>query len=155
MAAKAVKQEGVFVLQHTEWVWFAVVAMILFSIGNLLLKLAVDNVDFSKARLELSSQLVLVVLLGAFVLYAGLSILGLFQADAVKYVAAFVLVGVVGFAALIQALKTGKVSVVNAVLAMSIVLVTFLSVVFLGEKISFKEMAAMGLALASIVVLTA
>lgn len=147
--------KGVLNLQHSEWLWYALAAMALFSIGNFMLKLAVDNVDFSKLRLEPSAPLLLVAAAGVVVVYTAFSRLGLDQAEFLKYAAVFVVAGVLGVLALVQALKTGKVSVVNAVLAMSIVLVTLLSAVFLGEKISLKEIAAMGLALASIALLAA
>lgn len=141
-------------LDNSAWVYYALAAMILFSIGNFVLKLAVDNIDFSKVRLEPSAPLLLVLAAGAVVLYTAFSKVGLDQADAIKYIAVFAVVAVLGFLCLVQALKSGKVAVVNAVLALSIVAVTALSAVFLGERISLKEIAAMGLALASLAVLT-
>lgn len=142
-------------LQQAGWLWYAIAAMVLFSIGNLVLKLAVDNADFSKLKLEPSAPLLLVMVAALVVLHTAFSKVGLDQAEVLKYAAVFIAVAVLGFLALVQALKTGKVAVVNAVLALSIVMVTALSAVFLGEKISLREIAAMGLALASIAVLTA
>ncbi len=140
-------------LQQAGWLWYAIGAMVLFSIGNLVLKLAVDNVDYSKLKLEPSAPLLLVAVAALVVLHTAFSKVGLDNAEVLKYLAVFIVVSVLGFVCLVSALKTGKVAVVNSVLALSIVAVTALSAVFLGEKISLKEIAAMGLALASIVVL--
>lgn len=140
-------------MAEAGWVLYAIVAMALFSVGNLMLKLAVDSLDFSKIRLDSLAPLVLVALAGLAVLYAGFfGKIGV-QSEAVKYIAVFVVVSVLGFLALVEALKLGKVAVVNAILALSVVFVTALSAIFLGEKITLKETGAMALAVASIFLL--
>lgn len=140
-------------LAESTWVVYAVVAMALFSVGNLMLKLAVDSIDFSRIKLESLAPLLLVIVAGGVVLYAGFFGKAGLQSEALKYVAVFVVVAVLGFLALVESLKSGKVSVVNAILALSVVFVTALAAIFLGEKVSLKETAAMALAVASIFLL--
>lgn len=139
-------------LADSGWIVYAVAAMALFSAGNLLLKLSVDNTNFSKFSLEANPSLLILLAAGVLLLGALLSQLGL-EGEALKYVAAFAVFAIIGFLALVQALKTGRVALVNAVLALSIVFVTALSAVFLGEKISLKEIGAMALAVGSIALL--
>jgi len=138
----------------SEWLLYAVAAMVLFSLGNIVLKVAVDNVDFSKVRFDLTAPLILVLVAAAVVLYAAFGQIGL-SGELLKYAAVFAVVALLGFLALVQSLKSGRVSVVNAVLALSVVCVTGLSAVFLGEKVSLKEIAAMVLAVASILLMAA
>ncbi len=73
-----------------------------------------------------------------------------FPANMLGILAAVALLSLGGFVALLYALKSGKVSLVTAILNVSTVLVAGLAVAFLGEQLTLKEAAGIALAAAAV-----
>jgi len=119
-------------LTNETWLLLALFAMVCFSISAVLLKVLV-----SEHGLDALLQ----------------SLLKLSVSTPVQYALGIVVLSLVGFAAFMTALQGGKVALVNAVASLSTVLVAVLSYVFLGDRFSLKEIVALGLALASLVLL--
>ncbi|HEV8289503.1 MAG TPA: hypothetical protein VGQ00_00935 [Candidatus Norongarragalinales archaeon] len=115
-----------------QWLLYAVAAMLLFSVTNVVLKILVTDYaihDFSNLTNALSE------IKGAALLLL---------------VVAFSLAGI-WF--MLSALSIGKVAIVSGVLAMGVVLVAVFSYFLLGDRFALKELGALGLALISILLL--
>ncbi len=146
----ALKRKGV---RKMDWLTLAVASMVFLSVSNLFIKMVVSSPSFEK--LDFNQFIIPAVLVFAGVIFA----LYLFWQNAGTpvsyYPLAIAVFATLGVLAMIQALKTGKIALVTAVLGLSTVLVAILSVVFLGDKFSGREIAAMVLAVMSLLVLIA
>ena len=117
-----------------RWVIFAVAAMVLFTFANIVLKKIVTemgevnwiNVKALLTNLTVSSGLFIVLL---------------------------VIFTLLGFFSMLKALEEGKVALVMAVVSLSTVLLAVLSIFIFGDTFSFKEIAAMALAVIAILIL--
>jgi drug/metabolite transporter (DMT)-like permease len=114
------------------WLLLALFAMACFSVSAILLKVLVTEHGLPRLWQEVTRP----ALSAPVQLALGIAVLSL-----------------VGFGAFLTALQTGKVALVNAVAGLSTVLIALLSYAFLGDRFALKEIAAMVLALASILVL--
>lgn len=134
-----------------DWLAFAVAGMVFLSISNVFLKLVVANPAF--AKLDFNAFLIPIALAAAGVLL----FLFLFSQKAggqlFYYAIGIAVFALLGFVAMVLALQKGKVALVTAVLSLSTVLVAFISIAFLGEKFTAKEISAMLLAILSLVML--
>lgn len=119
-------------IANESWLLLALFAMACFSISSVLLKVIVSEYGID------------VVLKDA---------LGFTLRPSVQYSLGVIVLSLVGFGALMLALQQGKVALVNAILSLSTVVIAGLSYAFLGDRFSVREMVALALALASIVVL--
>lgn len=115
-----------------SWLALALLAMLCFSVSATVLKVLVSDYgldvlwkDFTRLSLSTPVQYALVI-----------AFLSLF-----------------GFGAFMVALQEGKVALVNAVASLSTLAIAILSYVFLGDRFTLKEIAAMALALGSLLLL--
>lgn len=135
------------------WLVYAIAAMLFFSVGNILLKVGVGKLDLDDFRLSplaLAAVVVLAALLiGLLVTQANVKVTG----EALGVGVAFIVFALAGFLLLLRAVGEGKIAIITAVLSLGTVVVAILSVVFLGDEFSYKELAAIGLAVASIIAL--
>jgi len=134
-----------------DWLTLAIASMVFLSISNLFLKMVASNPAFEK--LNLGDFL----LPGAIVAIGIIIALVVFSQKTTQQIA-YLPVGIVVFAtlgviAMIFAFKTGKVAVVTAVLSLSTVHVAGLSFFLLGDRFTGREIAAMVLAIMSLLVL--
>lgn len=117
-----------------KWIIFAVAAMILFTIANIVLKKIVNevgeinwiNIKTIFSNLSISFT-ILIILLVIFTL--------------------------AGFISMLKALEEGKVAVVMAVVSLSTVLLAISSIFIFGDVFSVKEILAMALAVIAILIL--
>lgn len=136
-----------------DWLSFTIASMIFLSISNLFVKLVVTSNSFSK--LNPNDFLLPGVLIAAGAAIALYLFWQKTQAPLSYYPIAIAVFASLGVIAMILALQRGKVALVTAVLSLSTVLVAVLSFAFLGDRFSGREIAAMVLALMSLVVLIA
>ncbi len=134
-----------------NWILFAIAAMLLFSISNTLLKVASDKFDLAKSLAPLLpaviAAIVVFALAVAYLVFSrGVSIhpqLGTLLLGAV-------VVSLLGVALFLASLKSGKVAEVTAVLSLSTIVVALISSHFLQIEFNLREIAAMVMAVASI-----
>ncbi|MBI3587948.1 EamA family transporter [Candidatus Micrarchaeota archaeon] len=109
-----------------SWLAYALVAVALFSIGNVLLKMLVAQEKALSPSIATANP--------------GLTLF-------------FLAVAAAGFLLTLKSLEGGKVALVTAVLSLSTVGVAILSMIFLGDRFANREIIAMLLAVASIAAL--
>ncbi len=135
-----------------EWYAYALAAMLAFSLANIALKELVKN-DVGRL-LERNRQALVnfAISLAIFLVAAWLVFFrsAAFPGKVVGIVAVVAALSLAGFVALLYALRSGKVSLVTAILNVSTVLVAGLAVTFQGEQLTLKEAA--GIALAAVAV---
>lgn len=119
-------------LTGVPWILLALLAMACFSISAVLLKVIVGDYGLPRVLEDLR--------------HANLS-------PPIQYGLVWALISTVGLALFLSALATGKVALVNAVASLSTVLIALLSYVFLGDRFSAREVVAIALAAASVIVL--
>lgn len=126
--------------------------MALFSLSNFVLKGAVTGARLDK--LDSTSLIGTAVLLAAAISLAYLFFLKpALPVEVLAPVLFVVLVASAGFLFNIKALEGGKVALVSAILSLSTLGVAALSYALMGDRFSVKELAAIGLAVASVVLL--
>lgn len=133
------------------WLLLALASMVFLSISNLMLKIVSSNDAFTKLDYN------------AFLVPGALAALGIIAALFIAWQklppnlafipAVMALFATLGVIAMILALKTGKIAIVTAVLSLSTVLVAVLSFVFLGDRFTGREIAAIVLAILSLLIL--
>ncbi len=136
-----------------EWLWLAVAAMIFLALSNVVLKILVGKAGETGVRL---ADVVPVAGAVVIVIFAGVTFMvstGRIDFDLVKWAAVFVVFSTIAFFGVVLALREGKVAVVTALMALSTVVVAVLSHVFLGERLTAKEFAAVVLAVITVLVL--
>ncbi|MBI5228792.1 EamA family transporter [Candidatus Micrarchaeota archaeon] len=136
-----------------NWLALAFIAMILFSVSNLLLKILASSKELTE--LPFTKLISVGALAVAFIVITYLSFFRHIDlgSNLVKMVAAIVLLSLIAFASYFYALREGKVALVTAVVSLSTIVVAFLSVIFLKESYSEKEVLAIALATTSILVM--
>ena len=139
-----------------EWVAWAIVAMVLFSVSNVALKVLVGQpgivANVSDAFLG-DLKIAFGAGIGAAVVFGLLefAVKGpLMNTGLLGFVAAL---SILGLACLLVALQAGKAATAVTVLSLSTVLVAVLSFVFLGERFSWREILAIVFAIASVALL--
>lgn len=136
-----------------QWIIFAIIAMIVFSFSNLALKTITGKVDFNtfKPLLFPAALAILVFILGALYVFSKQPFP--ISNQLLLLIAGVIICSLVGFVLFLKALEKGDVAIVTAILAMSTIVVALLSAVILGTKYETKEIAAMILAVISILIL--
>lgn len=136
-----------------DWVGYALAAMLLFSAGNVVLKMFVSKTDLSKFNPPIevvAGALVAVAIIAFYVLsQSGLAL----SQQQLQLAGLFVVLALAGFLFMLQAVATGKIALVTAVLSLSTVAIAVISFFLLGDRFGDKEIAAMILAIASVIVL--
>ncbi|MFH1107147.1 MAG: EamA family transporter [Candidatus Micrarchaeota archaeon] len=135
-----------------EWYVYALAAMLLFSLANLALKELMKNDMsrlFERNRQAFTS---FALAFATFLVVAWVIFLRevKFPANMLPIAALVLVMSLAGFVLLLYALKTGKVSLVTAILNVSTVVVAGLAVLFLGEQLTLKEAAGIAMAAAAI-----
>ncbi len=135
-----------------NWVLLAIAAMLLFSVSNVLLKLSTDKFDLGKTVSSLAPALAVgivtfVISLIYLVNYRGVSL----APELASFLFGAIVLASLGVALFLWSLKDGKAASVTAVLSLSTIVVALISSQFLSVQFGAKEMAAMVLAVASIV----
>ncbi len=134
-----------------DWLTLAVASMVFLSLSNLFVKLVVSSNSF--AKLDPNDFLLPGVLIAAGVAIALYSFWQKTQTPLSYYPIGIAIFASLGVIAMILALQRGKVALVTAVLSLSTILVAVLSFAFLGDRFSGREIAAMVLALLSLLML--
>ncbi|MBS3070662.1 EamA family transporter [Candidatus Micrarchaeota archaeon] len=134
-----------------DWLTLAVASMVFLSLSNLFVKLVVTSNSF--AKLDPNDFLLPGVLIAAGVAIALYSFWQKTQTPLSYYPIGIAIFASLGVIAMILALQRGKVALVTAVLSLSTILVAVLSFAFLGDRFSGREIAAMVLALMSLLML--
>ncbi len=119
-----------------NWLVLALLAMCLFSVSDVLLKVMVTDLSTPK--------------LGLVSISSAISKINLKVASIAVLAVVLVIIGVYF---MLLSLQTGEVALVTAVLSMSTVVVAGLAMIFLGDRFSFKELLAMALVIAGILLL--
>jgi transporter family protein len=137
-----------------DWVLFALVGMVFASLANIALKVLVKEESVIK---QLTSVIipVAVLLLAALVIAYFFFLRGVVKVEPslVVWTTALVIFSLASFISVVLALRSGKVALVTAVLSLSTVFVAFVSMLFLGDRFTLKEAAAIALATASVITL--
>lgn len=134
-----------------NWLLLAFASMVFLSISNLMLKIVSSNDAFTK--LDLNSFIIPGALIALGVI-AALFIAWQKLPSSLQFIPVImVLFATLGVLAMVFALKTGKIAIVTAVLSLSTVLVAVLSFVFLGDRFTGREIAAIVLAILSLLIL--
>ncbi|MFH1200206.1 MAG: EamA family transporter [Candidatus Micrarchaeota archaeon] len=140
-----------------EWLVYAVAAMLAFSVANFALKELMKNdlgrlVDANRPAL-----LAFAISLAAFLFAAWLVFLrgASIPTGVTGLAAAVIVLSLAGFACLLMALNSGKVSLVTAVLNASTIAVALLALAFGGESLSLKEAAGIAIATIGLFVIVA
>src|SRR3989338_894970 len=134
-----------------DWLTLAVASIVFLSLSNLFVKLVVTSNSF--AKLDPNDFLLPGVLIAAGVAIALYSFWQKTQTPLSYYPIGIAIFASLGVIAMILALQRGKVALVTAVLSLSTILVAVLSFAFLGDRFSGREIAAMVLALMSLLML--
>lgn len=135
----------------SNWILFAIGAMLLFSISNTLLKVASDKYDFVKSLAPLlPAALAGVAVFVIAVLYLLFVQKVQFSPELGSLVLGAAVVAAIGVTLFLASLKSGKVAEVTAVLSLSTIVVALISSHFLSVQFTLKEIAAMVMAVASI-----
>jgi drug/metabolite transporter (DMT)-like permease len=139
---------------NLEWYVYAIAGMILYSFANLIWKYlsssyssSVTSLAESLAIPALAAVIVFFVLM--FMLRSSISI----NATFVLLVFTVVVLSLLGIGLFFYSLQFGKVALVTAVMSLSTIVVAFLSFVFFGDRFSWTELTALGLAVLSVIVL--
>lgn len=122
--------------------------MVLLSVANLSLKVFAR--DFKAPKIDATGLLVLAVIAVVFLAAAYHYLFSGEQASTLGIVLAVIVFSLLGFVCIFTALREGKVALVTAVLSLSTVVVAVLSILFLGDKFTAKELMAMLFAMLSI-----
>lgn len=137
-----------------DWIIYAVAGMVLYSIANLVWKYLSNSYTISMVGIAEGLVVPAFVALVVFVVLMFVTK----QVSSINpvFVVLLFLVAVLsiaGFGLFFYSLKFGKVAVVTAVMSLSTAVVAVLSFIFLGDRFSWRELIAMTLAIASVLVL--
>jgi uncharacterized membrane protein len=119
-----------------KWLVLALLAMCLFAVSDLLLKVIVTELSIPKLGFISIS-----------------SVISKIDLKVASFAVLTVVLSLIGVYFMLLAFQSGEVALVTAVLSMSTVVVAGLAMVFLGDRFSFKEVVAMALVIASILLL--
>jgi len=137
-----------------NWLWFALLAMVLFSFSNIILKVILSGfISTEKIPLEkfiLAGGAVVVALAVIYLLFFRHINLA---SPTIQMIAAFIALGAGAFLFFVLAMREGKVALVAAALSLGTAVTAALTAFFFHEQFSLKEIGAMVLAVASVVLL--
>lgn len=137
-----------------DWIIYAVAGMVLYSIANLVWKYLSNSYTISMVGIAEGLAVPALVALVVFVvlMFATKQVSSI---NPVFVVLLFLVaaLSIAGFGLFFYSLKFGKVAVVTAVMSLSTAVVAVLSFIFLGDRFSWRELLAMTLAIASVLVL--
>ncbi len=119
-----------------KWLVLALLAMCLFSVSDVLLKVIVTDVSTPKLGFSSIS-----------------AIISRIDLKVASFAILAVVLSIIGVYFMLLAMQSGEVALVTAVLSMSTVVVAGLAMVFLGDRFSVKEILAMALVIVSILLL--
>lgn len=131
---------------------YAIASMLLFSVGNVILKTTVVQAKLGKLDATAIAGIVVVCIAAAAIVYF-LFLRPVLPPGALLGLSVLLAISAAGVALEILALQSGQVALVNAVLGLSTVGVAVLSYVFLGDRFTIKEISAIVLATACMVIL--
>lgn len=134
------------------WLIYALGSMLLFSVSNVLLKVTVGTASLSKLNTESVIGIAVTIIVAATVIYF-LFLKPVLTGSSVTIVIVLAMLSLFGVGLEILALQTGQVALVNAVLGFSTIGVAVLSYFFLGDRFSSREIIAIILATASVLIL--
>lgn len=106
--------------------------MVVFSVSNVITKLFFNSIGSQEINLDLIGKLSST----QFLMIGGIALLT-----------------IIGALAFLSAINAGKPALVMAIVSLSTVLMAILSVMFLGDQFTLKEMVGMALATISIIIL--
>ncbi len=137
-----------------DWVLLALAGMVFASLANISLKFLVKNENVLKEWGSVITPVAILVLAALIISYF-FFLRGVvhFKPQLVLWTTSLVIFSLAAFAFVTLALRTGKVALVTAILSLSTVFVALLSFVFLGDRFTQKEIAAVILATASVLTL--
>lgn len=137
-----------------DWIIYAVAGMVLYSIANLVWKYLSNSYTVSMVGIAEGLAVPVLVALAVFVvlMFATKQVSSINPVFVVLLFLVAVL-SIAGFGLFFYSLKFGKVAVVTAVMSLSTAVVAVLSFIFLGDRFSWRELLAMTLAIASVLVL--
>lgn len=135
-----------------DWLTLAIASMVFLSISNLFLKILVSSPSFAKLDLK---QFVLPAAIVAVGIAIALFYFWQKTPSMIYFPLGIAVFATLGVIAMVFALQQGKIALVTAVLSLSTVLVAILSFLFLGDRFSAREIAAMALAITSLLMLVA
>ncbi|MCL5011534.1 MAG: DMT family transporter [Candidatus Marsarchaeota archaeon] len=137
-----------------DWIIYAVAGMVLYSIANIVWKYLSNSYTISMIGITEGLAVPVLVALAVFVvlMFATKQVSSI---NPVFVVLLFLVaaLSIAGFGLFFYSLKFGKVAVVTAVMSLSTAVVAVLSFIFLGDRFSWRELLAMTLAIASVLVL--
>ena len=134
----------------SNWLFYAVAAMLLLAAANVALKAFVK--DYSLPAGFDWGSLALVLAGGLLVAWGSQRFLGL-QGGLLWLAVLSVALSLAGYALIVLALQQGKVAVVAAVLSLGTVVVALASIHFFGDRFTVKEALAMIFAIISVLAL--
>ncbi len=137
-----------------DWILYAVAGMIFYSIANLVWKYLSNSYTVSMVGIAEGLAIPTLVALVVFIALMFLTR----QVSTINPVFVFLLfvvavLSIAGFGLFFYSLKFGKVAVVTAVMSLSTAVVAVLSFIFLGDQFTWRELLAMTLAIASVLIL--
>ncbi len=133
---------------QTNWLLYALLGMLFLSLANFFLKIFVR--DFKTPKIGATGLLVLAVIAVVFLAAAYHYLFSGEQASTLGVVLAVIVFSLLGFVCVFTALREGKVALVTAVLSLGTLVLAVLSILFLGDRFTPKEVLAMLFALLSI-----
>lgn len=144
---------GFFVTQN--WLFLALVAVVLLGVANVLLKLVALKADELRFGMDALASVLPVVAVAVLCLAVFVAWRLNPPAELLFLAVAWIMASALAVGLIFLALQKGSVSVVTALLALSAVVVAVLSYFFLGEKLSARQLFGIGLALAAAVAFAA
>jgi len=134
-----------------DWVVWALGAVVLLGVANVLLKMVAIKADDLKFGLDAVSSVLPIVAVVALLLAAFVAWKVNPPAELLMLSAAWVLASALAVGLIFLALQKGSASVVTALLALSAVVVAVLSYFLLGEKLTSRQLLGMAFAMAAAV----
>jgi drug/metabolite transporter (DMT)-like permease len=119
-----------------KWLVLALLAMCLFSVSDVLLKVIVTDISVPKPGISSIA-----------------SVISRINLKVASFAVLAVALSLIGVYLMLLAMQSGEVALVTAVLSMSTVVVAGLAMIFLGDRFSFREILAIALVIVSILLL--
>ncbi|MFH0922538.1 MAG: EamA family transporter [Candidatus Micrarchaeota archaeon] len=136
-----------------NWLVLALIGMLFASATNLTLKVILKNYDVTNYDFKALLPIVAIVFVATAAVYLLFLRKLAIPSGLVQLVLVFIVFAVIGFAAVVYAMQTGKVALVTAVLSLSTVVVAIASFFIFGDRFSYREMISITLAFFAILML--
>lgn len=136
-----------------DWLVLALIGMLFASATNLTLKVILKNYDITNYDFKELLPIIAVVFVATAAVYLLFLRRLTVPSGLVQLVLLFLVFAVIGFAAVVYAMQTGKVALVTAVLSLSTVVVAIASFFMFGDRFSYKEIVSLLLAVLAIIML--